>query len=114
MGKGVTLSSGYDLENRGTLITLKLRPPGPWLIMEQGAKPHVIRPKRSRMKGGGSGWGITPAIIGGGYSHPVYRVEHPGMRQRRGAIRKTFARVRNKASATYHDAMVEKIGDIYG
>src|SRR5215471_5095637 len=58
MGRGTTLSSGYDLANRGTQMTLKLRPPGPWIIFEQGAKGHEIRPKRSRMRGGGSGWGI--------------------------------------------------------
>jgi hypothetical protein len=81
--------------------------------MEQGAKPHAIRPKRSRM-GRGSGWGIDPAIIGGGYDHPVYKVSHPGMRQKRGAIRKTFARVRDMASGQYHEEMVKQIGQIYG
>lgn len=114
MGRGTALSSGYDLADQGKRMTFKLRPPGPWVIMEQGAKPHAIRPKRSRLKGGGSGWGITPAIIAPGYDHPVYRVHHPGMRQKRGAIRKTFARVRENASATYHEEMIKKIATIYG
>lgn len=114
MGRGATLSSGYDLEEQGKRLIFKLRPPGPWVIMEQGAKPHAIRPKRSRMKGGGSGWGIDPAIIAPGYDHPVYKVRHPGMRQKRRAIARTFARVRDIATPVYHDEMVKQIGEIYG
>lgn len=114
MGRGARLGSGYDLEDQGKRMTLKLRPYGPWVIMEKGAKGHVIRPKRSRLRGGGSGWGITPAVMAPGYDHPVYRVGHPGMRQKRGAIRKTFARVRVKGPETYHDEMVRMIAKIYG
>ena len=114
MGRGTRLSSGYDLEQAGKRLILKLRPPGPWVIMEQGAKGHAIRPKRSRMKGGGSGWGIDPAVIAPGYDHPVYKVSHPGMRQKRGAIRKTFTRVRAGATPQYHEEMVKQIGTIYG
>jgi hypothetical protein len=114
MGRGVALNSGYDLEAKGKRLIFKLRPPGPWVIMEKGAKAHAIKPKGGRLRGGGSGWGITPAIIAPGYDHPVYRTSHPGMRQKRGAIRKTFARVREMATPAYHDEMVKQIGRIYG
>lgn len=122
MGRGAKLSSGYDLEAQGKRLIFKLRPPGPWVIMEQGAKAHEIRPRRSR--GGGKGGGVfggvmmggggEAAIMGAGYSHPVYRVHHPGMRQKRGAIRKTFARVRDIATPLYHDEMDKKLAEIYG
>lgn len=117
MGRGATLSSGYDLEEQGKRLIFKLRPPGPWVIMEQGAKPHAIGPRGSKgrtvfgglMFGGGQRANQAP-----GYEHPVYRVHHPGMRQKRGAIRKTFSRVRDMATPVYHDEMVKQIGEIYG
>lgn len=115
MGRGTRLSSGYELEDRGRRMTLTLRPRGPWVIFEQGARGHVIGVKKSRARGGGSGWGITPAIYARGYDHPTSKpFTHPGARTKRGAIRKTFARVRAKGSETYHTEMVKQIGQIYG
>lgn len=114
MGRGARLSSGYDLDNQGKRLTLKLRPPGPWVIMEQGAKAHVIPKSSGRRRGRGKPRGAR-YLLAPGYSHPVKApIHHPGMRQKRGAIRKTFARVRDKASPMYHDEMVKKLAEIYG
>lgn len=118
MGRGARLRARYDLDDQGRKCTVSLQPPGPWVIMEQGAKPHEIGPRRGARHTvfGGAMFGGqgAPAIMAPSYSHPVYRVHHPGMRQKRGAIRKTFGRIRGKASETFHDEMVKKIEAIYG
>jgi hypothetical protein len=63
-------------------VIVKADPAGFWKLIEKGAKPHMIRPKRARRgrgRGRGKGQGrVTAAVFASGYEHPVREVHHPG------------------------------------
>jgi hypothetical protein len=117
MGRGARLGSRYEIKENGQLLEIALRPPGPWVIMTNGAKPHMIRPRGGRGRtvfGGMMFGGGERAIIAPGYAHPVSETHHPGMRQKRGAIDKAFVRMRTVVTPAYHDAMLKQVGALYG
>jgi hypothetical protein len=71
--RGIKLGVGYDVrgyENATAII--KARPAGPWKVMEYGAAPHVIGPKRRRRGRGGSFLSFGPDEVRRG------PVQHPG------------------------------------
>lgn len=115
--RGAKLSTGYDLDNRGRRVTVKLRPGGPWVLTESGAKPHTIKPKAARVRGIGSGWGIDPAVYAPGYAHPTRKpFTHPGTqgRQSKRSITRTFGRIRGRATRDWHEAYVDELARIMG
>lgn len=109
--KGVKLGMGYDLEAGGRQVVVKLRPPGVWVAEEKGAAPHLIGRGRGRRARSG---GRVRYLHGGSYAHPVRApVAHPGMGGK-GAIRRTFGRIRGRASDDAHKSVVKQLGSIYG
>jgi len=107
--RGVALRAGYDVD--GSVIELKLRPPGAWIIAERKSAAHRITPKRRRVRLEGRGRG--GAALGGGLSHPAASAHHPGGRGR-GAIAKAFGRARRVIPTAIHDEQVRRMRSIYG
>ena len=101
--KGARLSAGYDLDNRGRRVTVKLRPGGPWVLTERGAKPHTIprttrgRRKRKRLSINGS---VRTSV------------QHPGAKGK-DSITRTFGRIRGRAARDWHTEYVKELGKIY-
>ena len=109
--RGVRLSARYDVESGGRVIVVKLTPPGPWVLVEQGAGPHAINPRRRRK----TATGRPSAVLGAGFGHPVGRGVVTGARARaRGGIRTAFARARPAIVDAWHDAELARIRRIYG
>jgi len=74
--RGLRLGVWYDVkgyENATALI--KARPAGPWKVMEYGAAPHQIAPRRRRGRGRRSGGGALAFPDGNVRRGPV---QHPG------------------------------------
>ena len=117
MGKrGTRLTSGFDVGAAGKTVTIALRPPGPWMILERGAKGHVIGPRRTRTTKAGharTGPRTTWAVQGAGYAHPVRSAQHPGTGGKR-AVSRAFGRMRTAASKAFHDEQVQQLRRIYG
>jgi hypothetical protein len=107
--RGVRLSYGYDLDQQGRRVTMKLRPPGPWSLVESGAKPHSIPRSTSRRRRRGPRVLSSPSF--GPVSGPV---EHPGTRgsQALHAVTQTFDRIDRRASKDFHDAYVELLAKV--
>jgi hypothetical protein len=79
--RGVRLGAVYTIEEQGRRIWIKFVPPGAWVIMDTGAKPHEEpRKRRGTRSGRGKRKG---AMFGSGLAHPLTHVEHPGVRGRR-------------------------------
>lgn len=95
--KPLKLGAGYDIKGQENAVAkLVARPRGPWRVLESGARPHVILPKRARAKRaikegqaatkkvGGStrlAYGIALSLGStGGRPDLRYRVQHPGTR----------------------------------
>ena len=66
------LGVGYTMTGRSSAV---ITPRGPWMLVEKGARSHVIAPKRR----GRRGRGARAALFAPGYAHPIARpVRHPG------------------------------------
>lgn len=110
--RGARLGMRYEVEQQGRLVFIKLVPAGPWVLVQKGAKPHTIKPRRARLRGGGSGWGIDPAVYAPSYDHPTrVPVHHPGAPGRDG-IQRAFVSVRERASRDFHEAYVAKLAKV--
>jgi hypothetical protein len=105
--KGVKLGGRYDVA--GSAVAVALRPPGAWVIVERGAKPHRIAPKRSRLRAARGG---RPPALGGGLDQP--RAHVVGRAKGRGGIRQAFAAARPAMTDAVRDAQVEAMRRIYG
>jgi hypothetical protein len=104
----------YDVEDQGRRVTIKLTPAGAWVLTESGAKPHTMKPRRSRSRGFGSGWGITATVWAAGYAHPTSKpFGHPGAAGK-GSIRRSFGRIRGRASADFHEAYLKQLAQAMG
>jgi len=105
--KGVALKAGYDIEADNSRIVLRLRPPGAWVIAEQGAREHTIRPRRRRARAAGRPVALgTPA----GARAVVYHARAKGRR----AITRAFGAARPAIPAAIHDAQIATMRRIYG
>ena len=109
--KGVKLGSGYDVTDGGAVLTIKLRPPGAWVITERKSAGHEIAPRRARRRAATGG--RRPAVYAAGYGHPVGSVSHPGGKGRNG-ITRAFGRARAVIPRTIHAEQVRRLGAIYG
>jgi hypothetical protein len=113
--RGVRLSSGFDVTEAGKRVTIALRPPGAWMLVERGAKPHDIAPKRRTTRAGHirtakrDRWTVQAASA----AHPTRRVHHPGASGKR-AITRAFGRMRTTVPKAFHDAQVAELRRIYG
>lgn len=114
--RGARLGMRYDLATQGRTVIVKLGPAGPWMLTEKGAKPHTIKPRGGRARGLGSGWGIDAAVYASGYDHPTRKpFTHPGTKgsQAKRSITRSFARIREHAPKTFHEAYVAKLGEVF-
>lgn len=102
--KGVVLKAGYDVAPSGERFVMSLKPPGAWVIAQQGARVHVIKPRR---RGG------RRALAGGGLAGPVARVSNAHARGRAG-ISKAFAAARPAIAPAVHAAHEAALRGIYG
>ena len=112
--RGVNLTARYQIDNAGKRITFGLRPPGAWVIVERGAGPHAIRPRRGRAHSvfGGAVFGAGRAAVQGALGHPVAVAHHPGAHGRQG-ITRAFGRLRTVVPKAFHDAQVDQLRRIY-
>ena len=108
--KGVTLGAGYEIGERGRRVTVRFRPPGAWIITDTGARAHAEPrlSKRGRRRRGAKG-----ALYGAGLTHPLARVEHPGMSGRH-SLTLAAHRIHDVAPRAANDALVRELGRIYG
>ena len=114
MGRGVTLRVRDDVSADNRTITIALRPAGAWVITEQGAKEHDIRPRRGsrhQVFGGALFGGGRPAVTVKG--QPVAVARGASARGRRG-IARAFAKARPAIPAAIHEAQVQQMRRIYG
>lgn len=73
---GAKLGVSYRLSGAGARTTATVRATGPWQLIEEDTRPHVIRSKRrGRKKGrGGQGAIVIPGV------GPRVAAHHPGTR----------------------------------
>lgn len=97
MGRGrrVFLGAGYDLEGDNA-VKVVLRPPGPWVLFEKGAKAHRIPKRRSD--------GFMAIQDFGHSDEGAASVDHPGRSGRR-AVSRAFKRVEETVPQAYSDAL---------
>jgi hypothetical protein len=105
--RGVRLGSGFEVLNTGRMLVIKLRPAGAWIILESGARPHVIDAHGKRRRAEGH------AVHAAKYPHPVRSTPHPGARGKRG-ITRTFAKMRATVPKAFHDAQVAQMVRVFG
>lgn len=112
--RGARLGMRYDVEDQGRRVVIKLTPAGPWMLTERGAKPHTIKPRGARGRGGGSGWGIDAAVYASGYDHPTRKpFTHPGT-SGKGSVRRTMGRIRARSTADFHAEYVKQLAQVMG
>lgn len=74
MGRGVKLRVNYTIKgSRNPTALVRAVPPGAWVIADQGAGPHEIRPRRRKGKGGRRAVRTSSGAV-------YARVRHPGSR----------------------------------
>ena len=104
--KGARLGMRYNVEERGRRVELILKPAGPWVLMERGAKGHTIgKPRRGKPR----------YLHGAAYGHPVLGpISHPGAPgARKNAITRAFGRMRSRASRDFHAAYVAQLAEVF-
>lgn len=106
--RGVRLSAGYDIDHQGHTVTIRLRPPGAWLIAEQKSAAHTIAPRRRRARAADR----PVAVAADSWGHPAPAVQHPGGRGRRG-IARAFAKAREAMPKAIHDEQVRQMRQIF-
>jgi hypothetical protein len=100
-GKKIPLKAGYEILGSSAVITA--RPGGAWQIIEEGAGPHIIGPRRKRGRGRGRGRRAAVAVPGLGI---FAYVRHPGTG---GSIGKPWAKGSAKAKRSAPTAYFETV-----
>jgi hypothetical protein len=107
--RGVALSAGYDIGEKGRTVLIKFRPAGAWIIEDTGARPHD-EPKRARRTGRGKRKG---AMYGSGLAHPVTQVHHPGVHGRQ-ALKLAANRIEKVVGPEADKALQGELKKIFG
>ena len=102
--RGAKLRARDTITGSGAYVFCTVRglPAGPWAILNDGANPHVIRPRRRRGRGrrgalGVSGFGVYASV------------SHPGSR-----AKGTWRRVRTRAERVIPAMFADDVSRIVG
>lgn len=101
--RGARLSVGFDPPKSDVNPTALVRARGPWQLIENSTRPHVIVPKRRRRVRTRRGAVLTPQGPRARISHPGTTGKHPWER----GLRSSEHLVRQAVQREFHQALVK-------